>query len=261
MRPVTLSPSVPASGESLTRNIIDKCRRIDRLGRQRLGDLGRAQRMRDGRLRQAGDRDDVAGDRLPRSAWRSRPRNASTLETRPCSTNLPLRSITLTVWLGFTEPEVMRPVTMRPRYGLASRMVPSMRNGPSSTCGGATWARMRSNSGAIDVLRAVDARRHPAFLGGAVEHRKVELLLGGIERREQVEHFAGHDVRAGVVAIDLVDGDDRPKPDLERLRHHELGLRQRPFGGIDQHDGAVHHVEDALDLAAEIGVARAYRRC
>ena len=28
-----------------------------------------------------------------------------------------------------------------------------------------------------------------------------------------------------------------------------------PFGGVDQHDRAVDHVEDALDLAAEIGVA------
>ena len=60
---------------------------------------------------------------------------------------------------------------------------------------------------------------------------------------------------AGVRAVDLVDDDDRLQPDLERLGDHELGLRQRAFGGIDQHQGAVHHVEDALDLAAEIGVA------
>ena len=45
------------------------------------------------------------------------------------------------------------------------------------------------------------------------------------------------------------------RPDLERLGDHELGLRHRPLGGIDQHEGAVDHVEDALDLAAEIGVA------
>ena len=45
-------------------------------------------------------------------------------------------------------------------------------------------------------------------------------------------------------------------PTLQRLRHHEFGLRQRTFGGVDQHQRAVHHVEDALDLAAEIGVAR-----
>ena len=36
---------------------------------------------------------------------------------------------------------------------------------------------------------------------------------------------------------------------------HEFGLRQRAFGGVDQHQRAVDHVEDALDLAAEIGVA------
>ena len=46
------------------------------------------------------------------------------------------------------------------------------------------------------------------------------------------------------------------KPDLQRLGDHELGLRQRAFGGVDQHQRAVHHVEDALDLAAEVGVAR-----
>ncbi len=43
----------------------------------------------------------------------------------------------------------MRPVTMRPRYGLASRMVPIMRNGPSSIFGGGTWRMTRSNSGAM----------------------------------------------------------------------------------------------------------------
>ena len=45
------------------------------------------------------------------------------------------------------------------------------------------------------------------------------------------------------------------KPHFERLRHHEFGLRQRPLGGVDQHQRAVDHIEDALDLAAEIGVA------
>ena len=46
---------------------------------------------------------------------RSRPRNASTLVMRPFSISLPVRSSTFTAWFGFTEPEVMRPVTMRPR--------------------------------------------------------------------------------------------------------------------------------------------------
>ena len=59
-----------------------------------------------------------------------------------------------------------------------------------------------------------------------------------------------------VVLVDLVDGDDRLQPDLQRLLQHELGLRHRAFGGIDQQHRAVDHVEDALDLAAEIGMAR-----
>ena len=56
--------------------------------------------------------------------------------------------------------------------------------------------------------------------------------------------------------VDLVDADDRLEPDLQRLADHELGLRHRPFGGVDEHDRAVDHRQDALDLAAEIRVAR-----
>ena len=50
--------------------------------------------------------------------------------------------------------------------------------------------------------------RHPALLGGAVEDREIELLLGGVERREQVEHLVGDFGRPGVGAVDLVDDDD-----------------------------------------------------
>ena len=135
-------------------------------------------------------------------------------------------------------------------------MVPSRRNGPSSTFGGATWRsdEIEQRLHAV-VLRALEARRHPALLGRAVEDREIELLVGGVERGEQVEHLVDHLDRARVGAVDLVDDDDGLEPDLERLRHHELGLRQRAFGGVDQHQRAVDHVEDALDLAAEIGVA------
>ena len=56
--------------------------------------------------------------------------------------------------------------------------------------------------------------------------------------------------------VDLVDRHDRPEPDLQRLADHELGLWHGAFGRIDQDDRAIDHREDALDLAAEIGVAR-----
>ena len=82
------------------------------------------------------------------------------------------------------------------------------------------------------------------------------MLVGGVERGEQVEHLIDHFDRPGVGAVDLVDDDDGLEPHLQRLGDHEFGLRQRAFGGVDQHQRAVDHVEDALDLAAEIGVAR-----
>jgi hypothetical protein len=104
--------------------------------------------------------------------------------------------------------------------------------------------------------RSGRACRHPAFLGGAVENRKVELLVRSIERREQVEDLVDHLGGAGVRPVDLVDHHDRLEADLERLGDHELGLRQRALSGIDQDERAIDHVEDTLDLAAEVGMAR-----
>ena len=90
-----------------------------------------------------------------------------------------------------------------------------MRNGPSSTCGGATWRMTRSNSGAMPrSLGPAAVGRHPALLGRAVEDREIELLLGRVERREQVEHLVGDLGRTGVGAIDLVDDHDGPSPIL-----------------------------------------------
>ena len=106
------------------------------------------------------------------------------------------------------------------------------------------------------VVRTLKRRRHPALLGGAVENREIELLLAGVERREQIEHFVDDFDGARVGAVDLVDDDDGLEAHPQRLRHHEFGLRQRTLGGVDQHQRAVHHVENALDLAAEIGMAR-----
>ena len=105
-------------------------------------------------------------------------------------------------------------------------------------------------------MRTRGVERHPAVAARAVEHREVELLVGRVEVGEEVEDLVQHVVVALVGAVDLVDGDDRAHAALQRLGDHELGLRQRAFGGVDQHDDAVDHVEDALDLAAEVGVAR-----
>ncbi len=58
-----------------------------------------------------------------------------------------------------------------------------------------------------------------------------------------------------VGAVDLVDRNDRTEALGQRLAEHELGLRHRAFGGIDEDHDAIDHREDALDFTAEIGVA------
>src|SRR5208282_6076293 len=70
----------------------------------------------------------------------------------------------------------------------------------------------------------------------------------------QVEDFRMNFVRAGVLAVDLVDHHDRVDAARQGLADDEFGLWQDAFGGVHEHDGAVHHVQDAFDLPAEIGV-------
>ena len=105
-------------------------------------------------------------------------------------------------------------------------------------------------------LGSVGAFRHPAVFGRTVENREIELFVGRIKRGKQIEHFV-HDFGSALFGlVDLVDRDNRLQAELQRLADHEFGLRHRAFGGIDQHDHAVDHVQDTLDLAAEIGMAR-----
>ena len=40
----------------------------------------------------------------------------------------------------------------------------------------------------------------------------------------------------------------------ERLAQHHAGLGHRALGGVDEEQAPVRHAEDALDLAAEVGV-------
>ena len=62
--------------------------------------------------------------------------------------------------------------------------------------------------------------------------------------------------RIGAGTIDLVDHDDRRPPESERLPQHESRLRHRPVERVDDEQHTVDHAQNALDLSAEIGVAR-----
>ena len=103
--------------------------------------------------------------------------------------------------------------------------------------------------------RMIQLGRGGAGAARGIEERRVELLGGGLEIDEQAQHLVVHPERLRVGPVDLVDGDDGPEAERERLPGDEAGLRHRAFGRVHQDQHAVHHAQDPLDLAAEIGVA------
>src|SRR5260370_8938283 len=68
--------------------------------------------------------------------------------------------------------------------------------------------------------------------------------------------FVERGLRVGVLAVDLVDHDDDPESHLERLAEDEARLGHWTLRGVHQQQAAVGHVENTLDLAAEISVPR-----
>ena len=110
----TLSPSVPASGESLMRKVMASVG--GSIGCAGSGSVTSGAHSVCATVASGRPAIETMSPAKPSSIGaRSRPRNASTLVTRPASISSPLRSSTLTGWFGLTEPEKMRPVTMRPR--------------------------------------------------------------------------------------------------------------------------------------------------
>ena len=102
MRLVTLSPSVPASGELLTRNVMDKVG--GSIGCAGSGVSTEGSQMVSATVALVRP---AMATMSPASASsigvRSRPRKASILVMRPVSISLPSRSSTLTAWFGLTD--------------------------------------------------------------------------------------------------------------------------------------------------------------
>ena len=63
-------------------------------------------------------------------------------------------------------------------------------------------------------------------------------------------------MHAGVGPVDLVDDNDDLVAELERLLQHEPRLGHGALSRVDEQQNAVDHLQNALDLAGEIGVAR-----
>ena len=113
-RLVTLSPSVPASGESLTRK--DMATVGGSIGWACSGSVTSSAQKVSATLPLLRPAMATMSPASPHSiGWRSMPRKARIFETRPCSIRLPSWESALIVWFDLTMPELMRPVMMRPR--------------------------------------------------------------------------------------------------------------------------------------------------
>ena len=106
----------------------------------------------------------------------------------------------------------------------------------------------------------IDARdggveRRRAGAGTGVDDRGVQLAFVRVQIDHQVDGLGDDLVAARVRTVHLVDhGDDR-QAQRQRMLEHEAGLGHRALEGVDQQQHAVDHLEHALHLAAEVGMA------
>ena len=82
------------------------------------------------------------------------------------------------------------------------------------------------------------------------------MVLRGAEREHQVEDLLVYGLGTAVGFVDLVYHDDGLLAQREGLLQYEPRLGHGALEGVNQKQHAVAHVEHALYLAAEIGVAR-----
>ena len=95
-----------------------------------------------------------------------------------------------------------------------------------------------------------------AVAAGAEHHGAIQLLVGGAQVHQQFQNLVDDFLDAGVGAVDLVDRDDQRQVLLQGFLQNKAGLGHAALGGVHQQQNAVDHLQNALHLAAEVGVAR-----
>ena len=247
------------------RRIVDRDRhrqgrRIDRLRLDRFFD-DVAERVGDGGVLQAGDGDDVAGfgalDRHARqAAERQQLGDAGALDDLAVA----VQRLDLAVdgdGAGFDaagEDAAEIIVGFQRRHQHLERDVVARQRDRLGL--GARRRRCKLEQRIEILVLVLQFLHRPAVAARGIEIVKVELVVIGFQRQEQIEDRFQRFLGLRVVAVDLVDDDDGLEAELQRLGEHEFGLRHDGFRRIDQQHDAVDHGQDALDLAAEIGMAR-----
>ena len=94
-----------------------------------------------------------------------------------------------------------------------------------------------------------------AVTRGRVDDRELELVVIGSELDKEVEHLVDDLLGSCAGTVDLIEHDQRLFAEAERLFQHEARLWHTALKCINEQYNAVHHLQDALYLAAEIGVS------
>ena len=97
---------------------------------------------------------------------------------------------------------------------------------------------------------------HPVVLGRTIDHREIQLLLGGVEVAHQVEDHLIHLLGTAIGLVHLIDNNKWFQTYLQSLLQHKSCLRHRTLKSIHQKDTSVCHIEHTLHLATEVGVTR-----
>ena len=95
-----------------------------------------------------------------------------------------------------------------------------------------------------------------AVTAAAEQHGAVQLFVGSAQVHQQVQHLVDDFLDAGIGTVDLVDSHHKAQVLLQSLLQHKAGLGHAALGSVHQQQNAVDHLQHALDLAAEVGVAR-----
>ena len=164
-------------------------RRIDRLRRQRSLDFRRADRMRDGGFREARDRDDIARDgfferQTLQAAEREHFGDTALLDQLAVT----IENLRGLVRLHRAGDDAARDDAAEIRVGFQDGAEQAERPLFHGRFRHVAEHEVEQRLHALFV-RAVEARVHPALFGRTIKDRKVELVVGGIERSEQVENL------------------------------------------------------------------------
>ena len=187
-RLVTLSPSVPASGLSLTEIVIARVGGSIGCACSGSSTSSAAERVGDGGLLQPGDGDDVARFGLARSACaRCRGRREFSM-TRPCSTTLPSAVQHLDRRVGLDRAGYDAAGDDAAQIWIGFQHRASMRKPPAIDFRrlGASEHEVEQRGHVLVRIRRANRPSTPC-LAEAVDDGKIELLVGGIQRGEQIE--------------------------------------------------------------------------